>query len=189
MGVKIQLVFNQRQNSQKWSLRTVNQLATFWMGFGGMRWAEYQFSDHYHSLILDCPSGGKPPNGSYPGWHSRFWDVLLGSPPSLQSSGTQALGGCCKIGCNAAFLKQLWLVLVMALAIALLVLGVLGWLMPFHSLSSQSVSMVLPSVANGLNFTCVSTCFFFWLCFKYTCSHFITSRKVLSSAGSSSTIL
>lgn len=116
-----------------------------------------------------CPSGDKTPKGSCPVHRSCFWDLLPGSLSSLKSSGTQALGGCCRRGCKAASLKQLGSVLVMALATALFVLVVLGVINAFSfppSLSPQSVLTVLPRAALGLRLTCVFMWRFgFWVFF------------------------
>lgn len=122
--------------------------------------------------IEDCPSGEKPPWLSFP---------LLGHVPRITSRSAvlrhPTLGGCCTLGCNAASLVQLWSVLVMALAIALLVLGVLGAINAFSfppSLSSLSVLTVLPRTALGPSFACVSTCFFF-------SDHAVSTRAAVSS--------
>lgn len=155
-GCKIQFVFNQRQRTA--ISENSNSLS---------EWALMVSSGQNTDLVTASTawrwrlSGKKPPSGSYPGHHPCSWGVLPGSPPSLWSSGTPALGRCCKLGCDAASLKQFWSVLAKALARALFGLGVSRLIHAFSfppSLSSLSVLMVLPSTAHGLSSTCVSTC-------------------------------
>lgn len=176
----------------------VKQWTSLWLGFGGRRWAEPFLWSPAQPDIEEYPSSQKPPNAYYPACHSHFWGTFPGSPLG-ESSGTHALGGCSRPGSNAVSLQQLWSMLVIDLSIDLFVLGVLRVTDAFSfppSLSSQSVLMIFPSITHGLSATSVSTCFcFFFLIMnscthsKYTCSLFTTSRKVLSSAGSSLTFL
>lgn len=168
-GSKIQFVINQRQRNKKWSLRVIKQLVIFECALvarGG------QSTD-----LVPTRTNGH--------WRLSEWceATQLLSP----SSSSLFLGHSPLITTNSAVKA-----VALSIALCLELLGMVGavWLPSFLSSQTANQSQPMPWVSSVSAFFFLLFCFFFLIVLsKYTCSHSIKSRKSLSSAGNSLTIL